>query len=390
MLPADLLRQGLANPALLRAGASLALPADIPARPVPGPATMVSVQAQSQPAGPSVGPAPQFAGAFPHGTLGAAIARLAGIAFPQGEPAGAAIPARGEAAPALRPGLIARPVLPEIAEAVQRGAARQIPLGAAIEALLAAPEGEAGLPAPLAAALRALAAGRALPHALGHAEGLERAIRASGLFLEGALARGEAPADLKSQLLRLRAEAARNPEHARAAEMLRAADGAVERVKLMQLASLPEHPEIRLTDERGAPLRLALQIPLATQGHERPQTAMLGLVIEHNPFAAEPPAYAVENEGNAEAEEGFPWKIRVALDLEETGPVQAEIALRGQAVAVTLWAERPATAGTARAEIGALHAALTDAAFEVTRLDVRDGMPLSRPARHAPMLDRRT
>ena len=70
--------------------------------------------------------------------------------------------------------------------------------------------------------------------------------------------------------------------------------------------------------------------------------------------------------------------------------MQAEIALRGQSVGVTFWAERAEMAQAARAEIGALHKALTQAAFEVVNLDVKDGFPHARAVPHAPVLDRRT
>ena len=157
----------------------------------------------------------------------------------------------------------------------------------------------------------------------------------------------------------------------------------------MQMASLPDHPEIRVTDDRAQPMRLALSIPIATQGHENAPTAIMGLMIEHRPPMSEVTPYEAETPEKGEAE-AFPWKVRIALDLEETGPVQAEIALRGQSVAVTLWAERPKMADRARAEIGALHEALTGAAFDVFKLEVKDGRPQGKPMRAAPMLDRRT
>lgn len=82
--------------------------------------------------------------------------------------------------------------------------------------------------------------------------------------------------------------------------------------------------------------------------------------------------------------------MRIAVDLEETGPVQAEIALRGQRIAVTLWAERKSMAEDARAAIGTLHQALTGAAFEVSNLEVRDGRPAGPLPRFQPLLDRRS
>lgn len=413
-LPAELMRAALTNPNLLKPGATLTLPADIPARPVSQPATLVAISGQAT--GASVGPAPPLASAFPPGTLGALIARLAGIAFPGGEPEALAAPATPGHTPVLRPGMLSQPLSPDLAEALLRAASRQIPLSGALTQILTLGEADiAHLPPDLAAAIRTLQAARATPDALKTPDGLQNAVQRSGLFLEANLAQAggqPVPADLKAALLALRAmlgsgESApeANPgmrlatpnaprgtpgetDHARP-DMARAVEGAVERLKLLQMASLPEHPEIRVTDDRAQPMRLALQIPLATQGPDRPPTAMMGLMIEHRPQASEVAPYQIEKDGNGETE-AFPWKVRIALDLEETGPVQAEIALRGQSVAVTLWAERQSMAALARDGIGALHEALTGAAFDVFRLEVKDGRPQGKVPRAGPLLDRRT
>lgn len=411
-LPAELMRASLTNPNLLKPGATLTLPADIPARPVSQPATLVAISGQAT--GASVGPAPPLANAFPPGTFGALISRLAGIAFPGSEPEALAMPGTSGHQPVLRPGILSQPLSPDLAEALLRAASRQMPLSGALTQILTLGEADiAHLPPDLAAAIRAVQAARTTPDALKTPDGLQNAVQRSGLFLEANLAQaGGLPAqgDLKTALLALKAlmageapalqsaaarlatpNAARLPgeaDHARP-DMVRAVEGAVERLKLLQMASLPEHPEIRVTDDRAQPMRLALQIPLATQGPDRPPTAMMGLMIEHRPQASEVTPYEIEKDCNGETE-AFPWKVRIALDLEETGPVQAEIALRGQSVAVTLWAERQSMAALARDEIGALHEALTGAAFDVFKLEVKDGRPQGKVPRAGPLLDRRT
>ncbi|CAN1542784.1 Flagellar hook-length control protein-like, C-terminal [Rhabdaerophilaceae bacterium] len=174
-----------------------------------------------------------------------------------------------------------------------------------------------------------------------------------------------------------------------ATELARLVEGAIERIKLHQIASLPDNPGLVVTDDRAQASRIALQIPLAPQGLERPETAMIGLVIEHEQRPDLPVGLTVEDEGGQNAE-AFPWKVRIAVDLEETGPVQAEIALRGQSVAVTLWAERHTMAERARAAIGTLHQALVDASFDVRALDVRDGRPRDSAGPRIPALDRRS
>lgn len=420
-LPPALLRAALTNPNLLKPGSTVMLPADSPARALPPPATMVDLHGLAT--GPSVGPAPPLASPFPPGTLGAAIARLVGIAFPQAEPEALMAPNLPAGTPSLRPGMLSQPMPPDIAEALLRAASRQMPLASAVTQILAAGEAEmAHLPPDLAAALRALHNARTTPEALRTSEGVQNAVKLSGLFLESNLAQtapGQSvPADLKSILLALRTlvggdalraepgpgkpavpnelagrsapqEAAARPPSERLPELARAVEGAVERVKLMQLASMPEHPEIRVTDDRAQPMRLALSIPIATQGQDRPPTAVMGLMIEHRPQTAEAAPYEAEKDGSGDTEP-FPWKVRIALDLEETGPVQAEIALRGQSVAVTLWAERTSMASLARESIGALHEALTGAAFDVFKLEVKDGRPQGKPVPRGPVLDRRT
>lgn len=416
-LPPELLRAAATNPNLLRPGAQILLPANTPARPLPGPATTVALT--NPISGSSVGPAPQLVNAFPVGTLGAVVAKLAGIAFPASEPEASNTLATTlpHTAPALRPGMLSHAISPEIAEALLRGAGRQMPLASAISQILAG-AGDTTLAPELAAAVRALLGARATPETLSNAASLRQAIAQSGLFLEANLAQGaggRTPADLKAILLAIRAltggdKLAANPERAglgatpdlhapraaadaaRLPELARAAEGALERVKLMQLASLPNHPEITVTDDRAQPMRIALQIPLATQGMDRAQTAMMGLMIEHRPLVAEAERYTIDDQEGDKDATPFPWKIRVALDLEETGPVQAEIGLRGQSVSVTLWAERQSMARMARDGIGSLHEALTEAAFDVIKLEVKDGRPqgkfIHRP--NSPHLDRRT
>jgi Flagellar hook-length control protein FliK len=440
-LTRDLLSAGARNPDLLRPGARLLLPPDIQAR-VLTPATRVDVQGTAQ--GGSVGPAPVLASPYPPGSLGAAITRLAGIALPGAEavvgtPQGLPLPA--PTAPTLRPGMISHALQPEILTALVQASGRQVPLAQGLNSLLSLPpEATATLPDEVQAVLKALSALRSAPGDLAAPDTLQKAVANSGTFLEARLATlaqgGTLPPDFKALLLNLKSllgagpqslptttgtaldsvsalllgeslptpdaaklaqQAARTaPPTGRMAEaapaladLQRATEGTLERVKLTQLASLPEHPEITFTDERAQPLRIALSLPLAPQGHDRPATAVMGMVIEHRPTVEKPQPFEREDEGSP-ATEGFPWKVRIALDLEETGPVQAEIALRGQSVGVTLWAERRNMAEAARAEIGALHKALTGAAFEVVNLEVKDGFPHLKAQPHAPVLDKRT
>lgn len=417
-----------------------------PATP-PQPAATIRQLSTSAPAVHNpVEAAPALANAFPPGSIGAAITRLTGLAFPIAERAATSptppLPS-GEHAPLPRAALPALSALPAgLAEAILRTAAQQAPLAPSIAALLASP-----ITKETAAPLAALQALRLNGLVKPDAPAIEQAVRRSGIFLESQIVKLAQPVsadesasktaaqmqpDLKSVLLALKAAfegksldrisptlpealpaasqrgqtqilpregllAARElaqtlhspaPPSANA-DLVRLVEGAIERVKLSQLASLQDHLQVQVTDERSGGTRLALSLPLATQGMDRPQTATIGLVIEHHPPNTQG-EFEIEEFSGGESEEAFPWKVRIAVDLEETGPVQAEIALRGQAIAITLWAERKAMAGMARAEIGHLHEALTKASFDVTRLEVRDGRPLGAAGHAVPVLDRRS
>ncbi|MBN8534226.1 MAG: flagellar hook-length control protein FliK [Rhizobiales bacterium] len=400
ILPDALASAAKSNPAMLARGTVLMVEPDLatgtlrvilPQVPtVPTPATTRTFSTITS--GPSTSAPPPLADFFPAGSPGAVIQRLTGLNLPLAERADAQILGTTPRHTGPLPPSLPAPLM----DAALRATIRQVPLGQTLSALLAQVE---TLDPKLADALRNL-----------RLDGLFRpdpaqiasSIKNSGLFLEARLANlqpGAAPptGDLKALLNGAKATlpdlSARLGERVSAtpppAELARMVEGAVERIKLQQMASLPDHPGLNITDDRSQPMRLALQIPLAIHGQERPETAMVGLMIEHQPHPDRPADVIVDEEGDNKVE-GFPWKVRIAVDLEETGPVQAEIALRGQRIAVTLWAERKSMAEDARAAIGALHQALTGAAFEVSNLEVRDGRPAGPSPRYQPTLDRRS
>ena len=420
-LPPDLARLAARNPGLFREGAELTLKLDpethvfrlvlpeaaqahpkasLPAQP----ATIRAINPNVQnTAGTTDESAPPLANPFPVGSIGAAIAKLTGLAFPLAErasdgthlPTSGATPASGSHPRPATPAHVMLP--PELGEAALRASVRQTSLGSALSQLLANTEITGTDMEDVLKTLRLDGTAKPTP------ETIKQAIQQSGLFMEAHLARGDAPpADLKSALLALKSSITHEnnlrgntlldlplDSSAPPFEFARMVEGAVERLKLLQMASLPDHPEMVITDDRAQGMRLAMSIPLATRGPDHPQTAMMGLMIEHHTPADDATPDDIDPE-TGEKSEFFPWKVRIAVDLEETGPVQAEIALRGQSVAVTLWAERKSLAAEARAHIGALHSALREAAFDVTRLDVRDGRPTGKPVRAAHMLDRCT
>ncbi len=218
--------------------------------------------------GPSASPAPPLLDHFPPGSPGALIQKLAQIHLPLGERADtratgglAGMPGGNRG---LGPAALAT-LSPALLDASLRAAIRQMPLGATMAALLS---GDAkGIDPTLAEALRALRLnGLAKPDG----PAIEQGVKQSGLFLEARLAQGLFSAgshDLKSLLNAIRAglaggadpeaataqpkpatpgllSAADRPEASqpRSPDIARLVEGGLERIKLQQIASLPDHP----------------------------------------------------------------------------------------------------------------------------------------------------
>jgi hypothetical protein len=152
------------------------------------------------------------------------------------------------------------------------------------------------------------------------------------------------------------------------------AEGALNRIRLLQSASLP--------DERG-PTRAGqgadglVEVPVALANGRMPVMSL-----------------AVGRERGSPREAGDApagWRMRLSLDLEETGPMHALVSLRGAKTGVTLWAERPETADLFRSSLQELRDALSVADLEIDMLDVRTGAPaMSQPIPPGSFLDRTT
>ena len=71
------------------------------------------------------------------------------------------------------------------------------------------------------------------------------------------------------------------------------------------------------------------------------------------------------------------WRLSLAMDLDEAGPLHFDVALRQQAVSARVWAEKQTTLRQVNQELPALRQSLTDLGLEVTELDCRRGTPQS-------------
>lgn len=225
------------------------------------------------------------------------------------------------------------------------------------------------------------------------AQGLKDALYNSGLFLESKLAHpGQEqqglPSDFKAGLLRLleklHAEGARgqnssgqpsatqppplrgSPLQAQpavsaslpaqsssdaAAELTHQTEGALARLQINQLTSLPatEHP---------APL-WTLELPLRHNG----RADLLHMRIEQDQAAKKPGA------------QNASWTVSLGLDLDGLGPMHARITLAGERVSATLWAERGDTVALLDKHINELHNGLTRAGLKTDTLRCQQGEP---------------
>jgi hypothetical protein len=261
-----------------------------------------------------------------------------------------------------------------------------VPLLASLAAIVAKP---GALPEPvLRAALQVLGQRVQLPPNGPTVQILEAAIAKSGLYLEASLAKGAPAADLKSGLVALKgalvAWLGGNPAPVTAAQQVapplrgmppraepiessplpevprevgRAlhsqADAALSRVKLMQLASLPDADPIRV-----APQELRMEVPFLI-GQE--------LVMAQ---------FQVFRDGARRKSEGKRgWTMRFAMNFAATGEVGAEVGLLGRSVNVALWAVDPETAAGLEAALPELAPALAALGLEPGAVRVRSIPP---------------
>jgi hypothetical protein len=298
-----------------------------------------------------------------------------------------------------------------LAEAVQVAAARQGGLAPLLADLEQAANGGALPPAVAAAAARVLDL-RAPIDGL-DAAALRQALARSGLFLEAGLAAAMpamAGMDLKAALLVLRqvmkswfdaepapgfrpappASAPPPPYHgappsaqpavppslsphappgAIAQRLLADTDAALARQTLLQVASLPDAGAGSLKAAQHA--QWAFEIPLATG----PGSAIA--------------QFEISRDGQGAAADGpSVWRVRFSLNVEPMGPVHALIAVTGDRAAVTLWAEREASAARLRAGAGQLSEALRGAALAPGDIQFRVGTPAAAPPAAGRFLDR--
>lgn len=288
-----------------------------------------------------------------------------------------------------------------------------------------AANGGAAAPLPATVLQAATQIHRALSdsHQAATARGLQQAIRDTGLFLESKLAQlaqgggGELGADFKVALLRLQtllastprppagtpagpgqstpappretttthttppmrglplqAQAASEPSLARVAltavaldELQQQTEASLARLQLNQLASLPDSTEPQPS--------WLLELPLRHQA----QVDVFQLRIGRDASGS-----------GEETAAGRPWVVNLAFDLPGLGPVQARVAVLGEQVSTTFWAEHAGTTQAFQTHLQTLSSNLQQAGLGVGDLVCHTGQaPQAPTGPRAPLMDTR-
>jgi hypothetical protein len=145
--------------------------------------------------------------------------------------------------------------------------------------------------------------------------------------------------------------------HDVAEHLLTETDAALARHSLLQIASLPDQARGAGGSRSDSPQWL-FEIPFLTrQGTSIAQ-------------------FEIGRDGRALTADGRTiWRARFSLDVEPMGPVHVQVALLGERTAVTLWAEREASAARLRENTSMLSDGLRRAELEPGEIQCRVGAP---------------
>ena len=228
----------------------------------------------------------------------------------------------------------------------------------------------------------------------------------SGLFAEARLARAQdaPPADLKLALMRvvasLLSQQGQGPEHfmrlraASSPELLQAP------LQFPRLASAPATSTAAASDpvNTGQLLKLLagmLNRITVNQLHSQVLTARAGgdapaptstllvelpwLTPQQEPRVAQLRIEQHEREQKQQAGSRktpvSEWRLTLAMDLDEAGPLHFDLALRQQTVSASIWAEHQATLRRVNEQLPLLRRSLSELGLEVTELECRRGTP---------------
>ncbi len=147
-------------------------------------------------------------------------------------------------------------------------------------------------------------------------------------------------------------------------QMLRLLAGMLNRITVNQL-----HSQVLTTrggaDATAPTSTLLLDLPWLTPQNE-PRLAQLRI---------EQYSEEKESQRKSRTPATTEWRLALAMDLDEAGPLHFDVALRQHAVSARVWAEKQTTLRRVNQELPALRQSLADLGLEVTDLECRRGTP---------------
>lgn len=256
------------------------------------------------------------------------------------------------------------------------------PLITSLATLVARP---ANIPEPvLRAALQVLGQRVTIPPTGPTAQTIETALAKSGVYLEAGLAKGAPAADLKSALVALKSAAATwlggNPAPVTGAQQpappLRGLPPRAERAELPSLPDMPREAARALHSQADAALSRVKLMQLASLPDadlaraQNPELRMeVPFLIGQQLVMAQLQVFRDRELQKSDGKRG--WTMRFAMNFAEAGEVGAEVGLLGRSVNVALWAADPDTAADLEAALPDLAPALAALGLEPGAVRVR-------------------
>jgi hypothetical protein len=280
-----------------------------------------------------------------------------------------------------------------LAQMIPDAIARQNSIAPLLASLASIATRPGALPEPvLRAALQVLGQRVQLPPNGPTGQLVETAIAKSGVYLEAALAKGAPPAaDLKASLGALKGALATwlgaNPAPVtavqRVAPPLRGMPPRAEAVDLPPLPEAPREAGRALHSQADAALSRVKLMQMASLPDVDPARAQVPELRTEVPFLIGQEVvlaqFQVFRDGARRKSDGKRgWTMRFAMNLAGSGEVGAEIGLLGRSVNVALWAADPAMAASLEAALPELAPALAGLGLEPGAVRVR-GLPPEPP-----------
>ncbi|MEP1931174.1 MAG: flagellar hook-length control protein FliK [Roseibium sp.] len=157
--------------------------------------------------------------------------------------------------------------------------------------------------------------------------------------------------------------------------LLQDTDAALARMRLTQLVNSGLAGDDGPQTASSRPMDVVLELPLAL-GQE---TAVMQMQVGR------------DGGGSDGDEDGEPaWRLRFALDLTATGPLEAAISLRGGGTYVSLWVDRKDTLEALKGVSETMEAAFAHAGLDLQELRFIRGLPPRTAAKYGALIDRQS